>query len=372
MYEFVVELKHTYKDSLMPKSTLFTQLTTLEELTSEYRKTELRRIAKNKDTPTATLVLLAGHEDIEIKDNVLGNTNTPNSVIQPYIDRLKKVSRADKHSSPDRYAVSWAARQHGNLSRSIQEYFAGEPELVSYFASNPKADYDLLTKIADQEILRPTGLSYNLAQNKGVKKDILLKLYNSGNAEIWRGICGNIKLPASVLTDMYEKATSKEKANLVPGITRNSSASPELLEKIYDEYEDNRTWLVLNPSVSHDFLMGIIRDRNAYARGAAVSNRKITVEDLLELIATGKREDADIAIMSKKLPAKEVTNLLNRYIKDNTEEGRDLYGKIFYSAAFKVARGNPDLIVPEKPHPYSTRTERVLTNVLDRFLYTHR
>jgi hypothetical protein len=359
----------------VPKPTLYVHLNTLTELHKEYRQKDLLAIASAKDTPEATLRLLAGDEDFSIHGYALKNSNMPQDVVDNFVSNAVKLENSAQPATPtemaaahqNRYTLRLIAAENTNLSLATQKLLAEHPVQQQALASNKNLDPSVL-KLLLEDAKDDAWLFNSLAQNPSLTSAMVEEVYSKDKPDVWQAIAGAKVAPEHILQEIYDNISTTENVTVVAyALAKNTKAPQTVLAGLAKDSDSHiRQMVAANRGTSREIILELLNDTEYWVRSAAVRNSRITAADL-DTLLQGSNDDIAIAAESKKLPADKLQALFEKAFADNSKKGRALFEKLVVSKSYNEHLKKQN-IEPQVGHPYSSTSEKVASSIIERLL----
>ena len=203
---------------------------------------------------------LAKDEDVDVRNKVAENLNTP-------VDILTKLAE-DKDAG-----VRWRVARNPKTPVEALRKLAEDEDLYvrREVAKHPRTPVEALRKLAEDE---SSDVRKKVAENPRTPVELLRRLAEDENLDVKVSVIENPNTPVDILT----KLAGDENVNMRWRVTRNPKTPVELLRRLAeDENKDVRIAVVNNPNTPVDILTKLAEDRDRRVRESAkrqLSNRR--------------------------------------------------------------------------------------------------
>ena len=274
--------------------TLYTQLTTLEQLRKEYTEGARKKLANDKNTAPATLALLTKDTDLLVSWAAAKNPSTPDAALIAYAEDNLKPPVFN-------YSIRVLSENKG-LSQKVQSHLANHSDrrLREVFASNPYVD----TKLLDSLALTPS-MAQILAKNPKTSNQRLHDIYDMG-----------VKEDAAFLRKTGLDTSNK---NLV-ALDKKAGMSSTRSQLLYT--------LAMNTKLPIDLLLLLSSHWDIWIR-QAIAEHSNTPENIQAILAKDKNDEVRRHVAQNKKLASSVAF----YFFENRKKEQWAIHSLLYNAA---------------------------------------
>ena len=260
-----------------------TPAATLERLASHAYPRVRMVVASNTNTPTATLETLAKDANVWVKESVASNPNTPTATLEKLAEYLAVCVKSAVASNPNTpTATLERLASNPNTSARVLKMLAEHPkaQVKVYVASNPNTSESTLSILLEEE-----NQSVYSAANEALSRK-----YSAVPDEEVSGVA---RYPDTSEAELLELAEDRD-----VGVRRAVASNPKTPESRF--YEDPAEALVRvrvasNPDTTPEELEQLLYDSNFWVCQNARANHPDTTPEELEQLLT----EAENAILDK-------------------------------------------------------------------------
>jgi hypothetical protein len=261
-------------------------------------------VASNPATPIDLLTVLARDSDSDLRREVAGNPATP-------VEALTLLARDQERD------VRWAIAENRATPTEVLISLAGdkEPYVRRAVAANPATPIDVLTLLAKDP---NRAVRSAVAQNGATPIDLLIELSGDQERDVRRAVAGNLATPLEVLRELPRNREtyllwSYAKDLAVPtelltvlaedpdwcvrsAVAANATTPVEVLTLLARDQERDVRWAVAgNRATPTEVVISLVGDKEPYVRRAVAANPATPVE-MLTLLARDQEKTVRLAI----------------------------------------------------------------------------
>ena len=191
-------------------------------------------IAESIKTPLSILDKLALDKESAVRSCVASNPNISENIV----DRLAK----DKDTN-----VRSAVASNKNTPEYILEKLAEDRDIyvVCNVANNLSTSLETLEKLSQHQAI---GIRKNVANNPNISLKIMKRLVEDSEDSVKTALAANKKIPSSLLNELADSVlNNKYNIGIASSILYNPNITPELKQKLYSFYQENKEKFKLSP-----------------------------------------------------------------------------------------------------------------------------